>query len=102
MKKRVSEATPEEILHDVCYHEDPDSSLLINTTEDGRVFISNQTWSVAVTDDSFRGALIRFQVKRWNDLQYNRGQVKEIVDKHYTLDWDSVICKIKTPTSDQA
>lgn len=94
MKKSINDASAEEILEDLTHWEDPDSLLHIGSTEDGCVFVGDNEWHVTVVGETFKKALINFQLKKWNRY-YSREKVKEVILETKKLDWSPVLHKVK-------
>lgn len=87
MNNQVKNASVADILHDVCHYEDPDTSLLINTTEDGQVFVSDQEWNYAVIEETMEEALIKHQIRMWESLGYTKEQARKTSEEFHELDW---------------
>ena len=94
MKKSVKHASIEEILHDVCYYEDPDTTVHVNTTEDAKVFVSDNEWGVCVVEDTMKKALIRFQLKKWESWGNSKERIMKDAEEFKELDWSSAIAEI--------
>jgi hypothetical protein len=64
MKKKATECTAEELLKDLTSYEDPDTSLVVSTTETGGVFIMllDGIPNSVFTGDTFKIALLRLGV----------------------------------------
>lgn len=89
MKNKPQDATVEELIEDICYYEDPDTSLLVN-------FGYTDGFAITVCDiegrnfsegSTMKEALINFFVSSTIDLYKRLGyDLEEELDR-YSLDW---------------
>jgi len=82
MKKKVSEATAEEILADVTSFEDMDASIIVSSTKDGGVSAMDYEGRDEVSASTFRDVLLAFDM-------YSRKRFNNPVwwDENRSLDW---------------
>jgi hypothetical protein len=75
MKPKASEATVEQLLNDITYWEDPDSNLIVNTTEGGGIIVADHEWFFVGEGTTLKEAIIQFmqrREKRWSGCNEHR------------------------------
>jgi len=81
--KKIDVASIEELLADICHHEDIESALIISTTKDKGAFVMGFDGipSMSFSGDTFREALIAF-----GKASRERYEAKWF-DEYAKLDW---------------
>jgi hypothetical protein len=81
-KKKVADASLEEILSDISNWEDPDQTIMMSPTKDGGVFMSDYEVFREVQANTIREAFI----------QYGKKMIARYEDQHefFKLDWSDV------------